>query len=333
MKSIYVSIPSMKDEEYFHTLKSCYENRSGEYEIHIGSAYNVLFNNKKVIDDVKSKIPDIPNLQVKFINSSKNRGVGYGRLESASFYNNEDYFMQCDSHTLFLKDWDKILVNSLNESKIYLDLEKVIITGYAAGYEFIQKNERLPLDNSTPMYPYFISDSTPGNPLSIWTDKSKIYKACIDLPKWYTPRDRSEYDFVKNKYELCTKINANFLFSDREFALNYKKLFPWEFIFFEEEIVMTIESFKMGYVPVFPNFETNICHCYVDNFNEFYSEREQLQFDDEFLSKIKYNIRNYYKENKNMVEKYFNYVKIDLSTKMALEEKYIPKKEDIPYEN
>lgn len=331
MASIYVSIPSMQDSEYFNTIKTCYESQSGENDIYIGTAYNVLFNNKKIIQDVESKLPNIPNFQIKFINTRRNRGVGFGRLESMSFYNNQDFFLQCDSHTLFLKNWDKILIDAFKEAKEYFNLDKIIITGYAASYELIAEDIRVPLENNTtPMYPYYISNDEKVNIIDTWQGQGEhFYKTYNRIPKWLTPTDREEYDFVKNKFELATRVNANLFFCDRGLASRYSEMFPWEFGFFEEEFIMTIESMRMGYVPIFPNFPVNICHHYVDEFNEFYPGRESLFLDEKDLKLIKKKLYVYLDENKDIIEKYFNYAKIDQETSMCKIEKYIPSERDI----
>lgn len=336
MESIYVSIPSMKDSEYFNTIKSCYEKSSGNNEIHIGTAYNVLFNNKKTIQEVKENLPDIPNLNIKFINTNKNKGVGFGRLESMSFYNNEDYFMQCDSHTLFLENWDQILIDSIHEAKEYFSMDKIVLTGYAWPYSFISKDERLPHEGRTaPMYPYYTCLEDPEfSEFQTWKSFDPVFfNAYYLIPKWATSGEIEGNNFVNNKFELCTKLNANFLFSEKEFAKSYNKLFPWKFFFFEEEFIMTIECFKMGWTPVFPNFDINICHLYGNHYNEFYQGRESLNMTTKDSDIARNRIIKYYKDNKDIIEKYFNYVCVDEETKMSTKIKYIPKIEDLFHEN
>lgn len=336
MSSIYVSIPSMKDEEYFNTIKSCYEQSSGNNEIHIGTAYNILFNNKKIIEDVKKKLPDIPNFNIKFINTNKNRGVGYGRLESMSFYNDQDYFLQCDSHTLFLKNWDEILINGIHDAKKYFSIDKIFLTGYAAQYYFESENKRVLYDNSTkPIYPFYICLEDPDfKDLQTWRNfADTFFNAYNKIPKWVTDQETKDNCTIKNKFELCTKANANFLFAEKEFAKSYKNLFPWPFFFFEEEFIMTIECFKMGWVPVYPNFDINLCHLYGNNFNEFYMGRETINMTDKDSDIAKNRISRYLEENKDIIEKYFKYASIDEETRMSTKVKYIPKIEDLFYEN
>jgi hypothetical protein len=332
MSSIYVAIPSMRDPEYFNTIQSCYKQSSGKNEIHIGTAYNVLFNNKKIIEDVRKNLPDIPNLNIKFINTNKNRGVGFGRLESMSFYDGQDYFLQCDSHTLFLENWDEILIDAINEAKQYMSMNKIVLTGYAWPYSLISKNERVAKDNRTaPMYPYYACKEDPQySHVQSWRSfDQRTFNAYNLIPKWVTSHDINDNSFVKNKFELCTKINANFLFAEKEFVKNYKKLFPWEFLFFEEEFIMTIESFKMGWAPVFPNFDINICHLYGNDYNEFYPGRESLNMTDKDCDVAKSKIIKYFKDNKEYIDKYFKYASIDEETKKSTKIRYIPSVEDL----
>lgn len=331
MASIFVAIPTLEDPEYFNTLISCYEQSSGKNEIYIGSAYNVLFNNKKIIKEVEKNIPDIPNLQIKFINTNKSRGVGYGRLESMSFYEGQDYFLQVDSHTLFLKDWDQILIDALHEAKDYFSLEKILLTGYAWSYELISKDERIPLqETTTPMYPFYLYLDEHISSDKLWTAHGKdFFKTYGMIPKWETPPDKKEYEVIKNKFEMANKVNANLLFAEKNFAEIYTELFPWPFGFFEEEFIMTIESIKRGWIPVFPNFDVNVCHHYVDEFNEFYPGRESLYLSKEDLGLIKKKIDRYLQDNADVVDKYFQYVCVDKETRFSTKRKYIPRVEDL----
>lgn len=322
----------MKDSEYFNTILSCYEQSSGNNEIHIGTAYNVLFNNKKIIKDVEEKLPNIPNFNIKFINTNKNKGVGYGRLESMSFYNDQDYFLQCDSHTLFLKDWDQILINSIHEAKTFYNMDKIYLTGYARPYYFSSENNRVTNNNITsPIYPFYACLEDPDFSVNhTWRNFSTtFFNAYNSIPKWVTTPSVEENYFLQNKFELCTKANANFLFAEKEFAKNYNKLFPWPFFFFEEEFIMTIESFKIGWVPVFPNFDINICHLYGNDFNEFYPGRESIDMTDKDSDIARSRLVRYFEENKDIIEKYFKYASIDEETRMSTKVKYIPKIEDL----
>jgi len=190
-------------------------------------------------------------------------------------------------------------------------------------------------DRSTPIYPFYASPEDQNfSEAHTWKVFSKIFfDTYHSIPKWLTSSDMDDQFFSKNRFELCTKLNANMLFAEKDFAKNYSKLFPWPFFFFEEEFIMTIESFKMGWIPVFPNFDINICHLYVDNFNEFYTGRDNLGITnrDSYLIKDKLNM--YFKENENIIDKYFKYASIDKETRMSTKNKYIPRIEDVFSEN
>ena len=79
------------------------------------------------------------------------KGPCWARHRLQSFYQNEDYFLQIDSHTQFEKDWDLALINQLNSIKGLSDdayFSKPIITSYPRGFEVINlENEEFKLDS------------------------------------------------------------------------------------------------------------------------------------------------------------------------------------------
>ena len=75
------------------------------------------------------------------------KGPCWARHRAQSFFNDEDFFMQIDSHTQFSKDWDVIFEGQLN--KIYSNAKdddyftKPIITSYPRSFKVLDFDKGL----------------------------------------------------------------------------------------------------------------------------------------------------------------------------------------------
>lgn len=126
METIFVQLSSYHDYELPNTIKSAVENSSGEYEIHFG-VHHIYYEN----DDIQ--LPNVPNLRVVKSQAPANLGMGLGRLIAHRLYQNENYYVQVDSHTRFLPNWDKTFIEDI---KHYQDLgiKKPVVTAYPKNY-------------------------------------------------------------------------------------------------------------------------------------------------------------------------------------------------------
>lgn len=336
MTSIYVSIPSLNDSEIFKTIDDCFNNSSKNNDVYIGVAHSVLFKSPKLIKKIEDRLLEYKNLKNIFINTNSNEGVGPARLASASMYNGQDYFLQIDAHTKFEKNWDEFLLHHFNSAKNYFNLKNIAITSYLPGYKYSSKEERVPAeDDCHPMYPYYISND--ANDLDcdcesctngFWFDSDQEVKLYEKIPKWITTPGKKHYSDIKKVYELSTKFNANFLFSDKKFAENYTKFFPWPFLFYEEEFIMTIEMINFGYIPVYVNTELPMMHLYADYFNEFYPGRDHINPSKEKRYQIKDTVERYFDNNKEKIEKYCKYAGLKYPEILNKKWHYTPSIED-----
>lgn len=309
MASIFVAIPSLDDTELIPTIENCLSSISRENEVTIGVAYSVIFNSKKKVDQIKEKINKHKNVKFKSQNFNTNCGVGYGRLAAYSFYDNEDYFLQIDSHTLFSKNWDIKLINLLNDAtKIYG--EKTILTGYLPKYMYFNARieERKPLENTELTKSYFLknkslSDKHPGcNTCKIWEM----------LPFW-EDRPLNEEESANN-FIKADKISAGFVFGNNIFAKDYKKFFPFIYRFWEEEVIMSIEIIDNNYSIIHPVTENLLYHLYGIHINNFGGKRENIGETNilKYKKSIQKNLDEYFIKNINAVEKFEKYADIEI---------------------
>jgi len=125
MASIFVQIASYNDKELIKTVNDCIEKSSGDNEIFFG-IHECYIENKTVFTN--------QNIRIQYSKAPENLGVGMGRYLSNKLYNNEDYYLQIDSHSRFRDNWDKIIIDNLEK---YLSIgNKCILTGYPPSYKY-----------------------------------------------------------------------------------------------------------------------------------------------------------------------------------------------------
>jgi len=118
--NIFVSIASFRDNEAIDTILNLYMNAKNPNSIFIGICQQ---NNINIDLDI------IHNLHFNIYNNYKNNiriiripyydasGPYFARYLCASLidFNNEDFFLQIDSHTTFIENWDQILIDMYYE--------------------------------------------------------------------------------------------------------------------------------------------------------------------------------------------------------------------------
>jgi hypothetical protein len=126
MASIFVSISSYRDLELRETILDIINKSSGKHTINFG--VHVSY-----IDTSEIVLPDIANIKFTTSLAPENVGVGIGRYISHQFYNGEDFYFQCDSHSRFVDGWDEIAIHSILDYQIQ-GIAKPLITMYPGNY-------------------------------------------------------------------------------------------------------------------------------------------------------------------------------------------------------
>lgn len=316
MKKIYVSIPCLHDSEIFETISDIYNNSDFPERINVSVAFFFKSLDKEYLNEIKKQLPK--NLMYDFYLHDDFMGVGHGRLLSYKNYSGEDYFLQIDSHTMLNKSWDSRLISYIEDAqKIYGD--RAVLTGYLPGYKY-HENKKVYISRNAPMYPFFISDWSQlqsGVFSNEWKLNHKNMAHSITMENYFLG--------TQKRYELCNKFNANFIFSKKNFANDYEKFFPFEFLFFEEELIMSIEMFDCGYVPVYPNFDIGLAHLYLQN-SDIGTTRNALAPSKEDIEKSEKNIAEYLDNNKDKVVSFYRYANIDEETNLCIKSESIPTK-------
>jgi hypothetical protein len=258
LSTVYVSIPSLYDTELIPTVLNIFEEASDPKNIFVG--VSLLDLNDELLKKFKKETAKhSENIRLEFLEMNDDNykemfGVGFGRKRALSFYNNEDYFLQIDPHSMFSKNWDTTLISKFHEAQKHVKNKKVVLTSYAGAYTFdsfgnrtfIERNLESAVYYSRLQYPFF-------------SNAGRYYGV---IPRWDILPEKN-LNSLPGKFLPAVKFNANFSFGDKNFAKN-TGLYE-DACFFEEEILQTLALIKLGYTLVYPVFdEPVVCHMYTD---------------------------------------------------------------------
>jgi hypothetical protein len=253
--SIYVAIPTLEDPEIENTLLEAVSKADSPEELHIGVAF---ITSQEYFIKVTSKFKEYTCFSFKLCDATKDVGVGIGRSQSYSMYAGEDYFLQIDSHTKFENGWDTHLVDLHKKAVKETGNTKTILTGYLEKYASDKNKIRTLVNGHTvPRYPFFVPGLLHNTIIPSWADKGK--------------EERNNALFFEKDFLPCTKFNANFSFGNKEFALSTG--LDKTVLFFEEELIQTVNLLNDGFSLVYPNQEVLLTHLY---YSDSYFPRQSL---------------------------------------------------------
>jgi len=308
VKTIYVSLATMDDEETKVTIENIFNDAVYPERIFIGLSCST--KSKKFYKEML-KLAKNKNVKVLYTKLKKNNfedyGTGQARMKAHSMYDGQDYFLQCDSHTNFEPGWDETLINLFEDARSELGYDKIVLTAYLGLYEWTHQGKQV--INSQSRYPFY---------------STGFFNT--EYVKW---KDLPLSDSYKNKFYPCVKFNGNFAFGGKEFAENpgiYKDAH-----FYDEEIIQAVNLKNNDFYMVFPNVLLPVTHLYSNYINKFGGKRMHFasymsEENNLYLSNL---ARNRYKQlinNKDYVKKYEEYAKINLRVGLYSDNDYIPER-------
>lgn len=301
--SIYVSICCIGlDTELVKSVEDCKEMAAFSDDVYFGIAYT---GEESFFEELKKDLSHIKNIVFKFTPVENNLGIARGRIDAASLYSNQDYFLQIDPHSRFTKNWDVFLVNQFNAATQIVNNEKTVISGYLPAY-FYKEDD----------FDYeYIEDTLLR--YNVWIPDNFILEDTI--PKWTDDKPESvsyELDNIikKTGFAPASKIVAMFMFGNHHLANNLS--IPENLLFWEEEIIQSIELIDNGFSLVYPGKIAPIYHFY---HNRIIDERGKRDGYKTFL-KTEKNIEIY---NKQMRKNFIDYINNKSNKKKILAfEKY-----------
>jgi hypothetical protein len=182
MKTIFVSIASYRDTYCSRTLESLYENAKHPANIYVG----ICVQNKESEEECVLTNPKLQkynnNIQTIRLKHFEAKGPTHARYLCATLFDDQDYFFQIDSHTLFEKNWDEIIIKMVDEIKKNTDSKDVVISHYPPNYEDIDNADRNVHDVAVICETFFSEDEKMISFMGAGTVNMKTHDGYIKSP-------------------------------------------------------------------------------------------------------------------------------------------------------
>lgn len=214
-KNIFISIASYRDPQLQSSILDCINKSKFPRNLYFGICWQK--DNSENIDQIKN----LPNIKIYDVDWRSSRGACWGRsVIQQELYDNQDLYLQLDSHHRFIENWDEKLIKLLNEAKLIN--AKSIIGSYGTGYHR--------LDNKN-----LIDAPCKINTFDSFTEDCDLISRPVR---------------IKNSSSKSTIISArllsgHFIFSDAQFIVDC----PYDpnFYFRGEELALSARAYCHGY--------------------------------------------------------------------------------------
>jgi hypothetical protein len=268
--TIFISIASYRDNQCIDTLKNIAQMADNPENLHF-----VICQQNSVLEkdclkwcqyDKDHPACKVSITKIERLSHYDARGPTYARWRIQQLWTGEEFFLQIDAHTRMIKGWDTILKNQL----LLCPADKPILTQYPLEYDIVEEKSR-------------------GDPIKEkWQlDKLRngIYVKKFENPDGFT-RIQSDYTTAITRRPFkSTAWAAGFSFSKGSLIIEagYDPYTP--FLFFGEEMDITIRAFTHGWDFYSPSV-TVIFHNYKrDHRNTFWEKIDQKPL--EILSRFR----------------------------------------------
>jgi hypothetical protein len=214
--SIFISIASYRDPDLLATVRSCYDN---------STAKDALFFSivSQAENEEHPDLSFIPKNQMRYVKIDwrESQGVCWARSMAQKDIK-ESFFLQVDSHSRFVPNWDQLIVSSFYKSSELWGRD-IIITNYPDPFEVNEDGT----DN-------FIHNGEMKKFYPIWDDLTKMVQAAADWP--------GVEDLVYGDEVLFLSANSLFTTSDVVKRLPYDP----DLYFTGEEFSLALRAYTRG---------------------------------------------------------------------------------------
>lgn len=230
--TIFISIASYRDKNCNQTIKSIYDNAMFPENIYIG----ICQQNKETDIDCLYDINN-DNIRIIRIDYKDAKGPIYARYLTSTLWRNEEYYLQIDSHTIFIKNWDIICINSIKQLKKITN--KPVLSHYPRDY--------------------------PDNDI---INKEKFYVTYVKYLKYIKNKnfkiiqyEGARFVDTNNSFIKTPFVTGNFLFLEASFLKEIPYDNTLHFLHHGEEILHSLRFYTYGYDVFIPN-QNIIYHYY-----------------------------------------------------------------------
>jgi len=236
---IFVSIASYRDPECPLTIKNLIQNASNKSNLRIIVCQQ---NDKNDIDALKGNELYKNLIKIIRLDYLEAKGPTYARHLIQQTYNSEEFYLQIDSHTLFEKDWDTKLIDSINDLP-----EKSCITQYLPEYN----------RNTKKIKSFSVRDGLKVVDISNLDGFSRV------TSKFVNPSNLQNQLYIANGWSGCFSFSRGNICQDAPIDPYTPELF------FGEEMDIAIRLYTRGwnfYSPNYPIAYTNFTRSYRKTF-------------------------------------------------------------------
>ena len=304
---VFVAMPSLDDSELITSVINALDDAQYKDRVHIGIAYATQFSNKKLNAKIQNSLGRINNVSIKFINLNKFFGSVWGRINARSLYSGEDYYLQIDAHTLFDTDWDSRLIEIFEQAKTKVK-NKLVISGSPSAYRYNINGQRKNIDNKWKLTcPYYVNGTL--------ADRFNEYSQyTMMFPNWSEDFPETVWSSFDDIFFPSAKVSGGMIFGDKGFAEDYLDLYPYPAVFYEEEIMKSVELVNKGYEIVCTSVPIPISHLYSMDINDLGGKREFSKTPPEKTGAYIDKYKEYILSNKIKIDKYLEKTGMNLRT-------------------
>ena len=318
--TIYVSICCLgKDIELVNTIKSIYDKSKNKENIYVGITF--IGDNYFYKETVKH-IKKYKNIKTSYYSNEECLGIGPARLYASYMYDEEDYFLQIDAHTYMFENWDKTLIDKYKSIKTTLNSDKIVLSGSLPSYEYI--DNKIKFDNML-KYSFYPKQEFFFNSIVLFSsiDPTIVFNEFYKNNQYFKPLLKTVAAFMFGSKELATNLGLNNTV-----------------IFWEEEILQTINLISDGFILVHPGPDSVMAHYNINYIKHectgglvdgrhMYKENGRVDVTEVYPNALQYSLKNYYSfildpKNKEKVQRYEKYANINMITG-SNEDYYYPK--------
>lgn len=222
METIFVSIASYRDANCNQTLNSLYSNATYPERIFLGICEQNKAGEDKEKCTAENTVKYNNNIRRINLDYTDAKGPTWARYLASTLYNGETYFMQIDSHVLFIKDWDTKCIEQMNYIKANTDSKFPILSHYTRTHDDYGKPNP---DNQVPQMCQ-----------SFFNKRGMLSFLGSEI------RSQTRTEFSKNPY-----IAAGFIFADGSFLRDVPFDPYLDYVFVGEEILLSARAYTAGY--------------------------------------------------------------------------------------
>lgn len=247
---IFISIASYRDPEIIETVKSLYLNALNPQLL----TFAVLEQNHPQdinLSDININISNNSNIKHKIISYKDAKGPTWARYIIQNWIDDENYFMQIDSHTRVIKNWDQILIKMLNTLP-----NKSILTQYPPEYNI--NTGIIPKNGKKLRSGLYIEGFSKNDGFS-------------RIQSEYHTSNTHNKPFVSETWAACFSFSSTEIINDAP----YDPYLPY--LFFGEELDITLRLWTKGwnfYSPNIPIIFTNFSR---KNRNTYWIDHDQIK--------------------------------------------------------